>query len=92
MSNWIALNPHGEPENEYYNFRTGQFDVLEGSPTDWSPYISQNPATQGMYSILVEECGWNPLDAALRVTIVSLGEPVPPLSSGIVDTTGGQLP
>lgn len=67
-----------EEKNRYFvgwhNFRTGEVDYLRGSPESFEDYIPQVQAAQAVYKILVENMGEKPIQAALRVLSLSVGE------------------
>jgi hypothetical protein len=51
----------------YYNYRTGQADALFGAPEDWSDYLPQQAAVQGIYQTYLD-MGRTPAEAA-RLTL-----------------------
>lgn len=58
---------------KWFNFRTGQYDYIE-IPTDFSDYIPQSQAAQGMYRLLVYDMGVTPIEASLRVLNACAGK------------------
>lgn len=54
----------------WHNFSTGETDWLYESPTDYSPYISQQPSAQALYR-LYQEMGDTPQQAALKVLTIT---------------------
>ena len=57
----------------YWNFRTQQYDYLLAAPEDWSDYISQTEAAQNLYR-LYQQLGDTPVDAALKVLKIAVGD------------------
>ena len=57
----------------YYNHRTGSYDYLTETPADWSDYIPQVPAAQGLYQLHLQ-MGKTPVEAAIEVLRAVLGE------------------
>lgn len=51
----------------YYNYRTGQADAMFGAPEDWSDYLPQQAAVQGIYRTYLD-MGTTPVEAA-RLTM-----------------------
>lgn len=56
----------------WHNFRTGEDEYIE-TPKDFSDYVPQVGGL-GMYKILVEHEGMSPIDAAIKVLSVAVGE------------------
>ncbi len=61
----------------YYNFRTNKYDWLNETPDDWSDYISQSPAAQSLYRLLIDHLQYSPIEAALHVLEKSVGSNLP---------------
>ena len=62
-----------EKDNRMYwhNFKTGQAEFID-TPEDFTDYIPQSPAAQGMYQVLLK-LGNEPIKAAMRVLEASVG-------------------
>lgn len=63
-------------QTAWYNYRTKQFDYLSEPPADFHDYISQYPAAQGMYEVIIKQ-GQTPILAALEVLKAMVGEVCP---------------
>ena len=57
--------------SEWYNYRTGQYEERVGN--DFSDYIPQIPAAQGLYKVHLAQ-GKSPLDAAKETLLACLPE------------------
>jgi hypothetical protein len=51
---------------EYYNFKTRNNKEVKEPIVDYSPYIPQNVASQGLYKVYIE-MGNTPEEAAIKV-------------------------
>ena len=58
----------------WYNFKTGEYEHLDESPTDYSDYISQIDAVQSLYQLYIEHFDKSPQEAAIEVLTVSIGD------------------
>lgn len=56
----------------WHNFKTGEYELID-TPADFSDYIPQDPAAQGLYSVYIQ-LGDKPLEAALKVLLACVGE------------------
>jgi hypothetical protein len=70
MPEQLIVRP--KPLGGWYNFRTGQTDYQD-IPTDFSNYIPQGVAEQGLYQIYIE-MGDMPIEAALKVLSRCVGD------------------
>ena len=51
----------------WHNFKTGEYEYLDESPTDYSDYIPQSDAAQGLYRLYIEHFDKSPQEAAKEV-------------------------
>lgn len=58
----------------WYNYRTDEYDPIEGAPQDFHDYIPQCPAAQNLFNLLVEHKGKSPLEAVIHVLSAATGE------------------
>lgn len=56
------------------NMRTGETEYRSTPPQDFSDYIPQDESAQALYRLYVERVGDAPIEAALKVLRISLGE------------------
>jgi hypothetical protein len=62
-----------ETKRAWYNFRTEKHDWFCGDPENPKDYISQHPAAQGLFHVLIE-MGKSEQEAMLHVLTVQVGE------------------
>ena len=61
-------------KTRWANFRTGEIDWLDQTPTDCRDYITQDDYAQSMYKVMIR-LGKTPQDAWLGVMKACVGEP-----------------
>jgi len=60
------------PETAWYNFITGEYDYIEGTPEDMHPYLPQDPSAQGLFNTYIA-MGLDKREAAKKTLLAVLG-------------------
>jgi len=60
----------------WYNERTGEWESRE-TPSDFSDYLPQNPATLNLYKLYIEHDGLEPARAYVKVMEIVCGKQQP---------------
>lgn len=66
VTTWIAVHPTFCFALEWYNFKTAQIETIKGKILNYSPYIPQDPASQGLYRVYIK-MGDTPTESAIKV-------------------------
>lgn len=73
---WLIKDSKKVDNNKmaWFNFRTREYDYILGIPENPKDYISQYPAAQNMYDLLIENLGYTKEEAMLKVLSAQVGE------------------
>lgn len=58
--------------NAWYNFVKKEYEYID-TPSDFSPYIPQDIASQNLYNLYISYEGLSPIDSAIKVLELNCG-------------------